>query len=184
MSAQLNTYNTMAEAEADRAQQKALLTALNGWGRALRLDECGAWRINGACGSIHTWGDGKGWVLSVQRRSERQWTYTKRRLAFCTVTQDGDDEGCLRLHQLPTAEQADVIRDVLGIRKRVEFGAEELERRRALMKRLVHEQGLANAIGEASEPLEEEAAILGADPPRELEEASTEQPALDDAIPS
>ena len=28
------------------------------------------------------------------------------RLAFCTVTQDCDDEGVLRLHQLPTAGQA------------------------------------------------------------------------------
>jgi hypothetical protein len=35
---------------------------------------------------------------------------TKRRLAFCYVTQDGGDEGCLQLQQLPTAEQAEVIR--------------------------------------------------------------------------
>jgi hypothetical protein len=45
------------------------------------------------------------------------------------VTQDGDDEGCLRLHRLPTPEQSTVIRDALGIRKKMEFAPEDLERR-------------------------------------------------------
>jgi len=35
-----------------------------------------------------------------------------------TVTQDGDEEGCLRLLALPTPEQAALIRDVLLLRKR------------------------------------------------------------------
>jgi hypothetical protein len=38
---------------------------------------------------------------------------------FATITQDGDDEGVARLHDLPAPEQAEVIRDALGIRKRV-----------------------------------------------------------------
>ena len=59
------------------------------------------------------------------------WTHTKRRLSFCTITQDADDEGCLRLHTLPTTEQAAVIRDALGIRKRIELARETLERLRA-----------------------------------------------------
>jgi hypothetical protein len=42
-----DTYDSAAEAEADRAQQLALLAALNATERALRRDECGAWRING-----------------------------------------------------------------------------------------------------------------------------------------
>jgi hypothetical protein len=42
-----DTYDSAAEAEADRAQQKDLLTALNAWDRALRRDECGAWCIHG-----------------------------------------------------------------------------------------------------------------------------------------
>jgi hypothetical protein len=41
--------------------------------------------------------------------SERHWTFTKRRLAFYEITQDGEDEGCLRLQQLPTQQQAAVI---------------------------------------------------------------------------
>jgi|GEM_PF-2077156 len=114
----IDTYNTAADAQADRRQQQALLAALAAADRALRRDECGAWHIGGSRGSIHTWGDGRSWVLFVSCRSALHWTHTKRKLAICTVTQDGDDEGCLRLHQLPTPEQAAVIREALGIPKR------------------------------------------------------------------
>jgi hypothetical protein len=128
-----DTYDSAAEAEADRVQQKQLLTALNASDRALRRDECGAWTLIGRQGSIHTWGDGTSWVLFVACRSRQQWTSTKKRLAFCTVTQDGEDEGCLRLQQLPTPEQAKVIRDVLGLWKRREVSTEERERLSALL---------------------------------------------------
>jgi hypothetical protein len=123
-----DTYDTAAEAAADRAQQLSLLEALGAWDRALRRDECGAWTIRGERGTIHTWGDGRTWVLYVACRSGHHWTHTKRRLAFCAVTQDCWDEGCLRLHQLPDAAQAETIRDVLGIRKRREVSAAVLER--------------------------------------------------------
>ena len=53
----------------------------------------------------------------------------KERLAFCALTQDGDSEGCLRLHELPTPAQAEAIRKVLKIRKRVEYSPEVLARR-------------------------------------------------------
>ena len=140
-----DTYETVVEAEADREQQKTLLAALGASDRALRRDECGAWRINGARGSIHSWGDGSTWVLYAACRSARHWSATKKSLSFCRVTQDGEDEGCLRRQQLPTAAQAIAIRDALGIRKRADLGAEELERRRALGKRLAHGLGRANA---------------------------------------
>jgi hypothetical protein len=129
----LLTYDSAEDAEADKAQQQSLLTALNGWDRALRRDECSAWCIYGKHGRIYTWGDGSTWVLSVRCRSKQGWTIAKRRLDFCAPTQDGDDEGCLRLHRLPTADQAEVIRDILGIRKRVEYSPETLEQRRSLM---------------------------------------------------
>jgi hypothetical protein len=45
----------------------------------------------------------------------RKWTKLKSRLSFCEVTQDGDDEGCLRLMDLPTPEQAILIRKALGL---------------------------------------------------------------------
>ena len=50
------TYDASADAEADRAQQRALLKALGAPDRALRRDESGAWRINGARGSVHSSG--------------------------------------------------------------------------------------------------------------------------------
>jgi hypothetical protein len=126
------TYETAAEAEADRTQQKALLAALGGWDRALRRDECGAWRIEGKRGSAYTWGGGKTWVLFVACRSALHWTHTKRRrLSFCMVTQDGEEEGCLRLHMLPTPEQAAVIRDALGIHKHREVSTAVRERLQA-----------------------------------------------------
>jgi len=126
-----DTYDSGAEAEADRAQQKALLAALRAWHRALRRDECGAWCISGKHGRVYTWGDAKTWLLWVGCRSPMHWTYTKRRLTCCSVTQDAEEEGCLRLYALPTPDQADVIRDVLGIRKRTEMSSETLERLRA-----------------------------------------------------
>ena len=43
----MNTYETAAEAEADRAQQLRLLAALGAWDRALRRDELAAWCIAG-----------------------------------------------------------------------------------------------------------------------------------------
>ena len=107
-----DTYDTAAEAAADRAQQQSLLTALNGWERALRRDECGAWRINGKHGTVHTRGDGKTWVLFVACEGGPGVLY-----------------------------RAEVIRDALDIRKRID--ADELERRRAQGKWLAQGAGRA-----------------------------------------
>ena len=51
-----DTYDSGEEGEADR---NLLLVPLNASDRALRRDECGAWRITGKFGSIHIWGDGQ-----------------------------------------------------------------------------------------------------------------------------
>ena len=125
------TYDNAAEAKVDRDQLKALHLALGGWDRALQMDDCNTWTIIGKRGSIHTWGDGKTWVLYVSCHSPRHWTGTKARLAFCNVTQDGEDEGCLHLSNLPTPDQAEAIRDALGIQKRREVSARVLERLRS-----------------------------------------------------
>lgn len=61
------------------------------------------------------------------------------------LMQDGDDEGCLRLIDLPTPDQAIVIRDVIGLRKRTELGHAELERRRGLEKLLAQAQRLPSS---------------------------------------
>ena len=122
-----DTYRTAREAELDHLQQFELLTALGCWTRALRRDECGAWTIQGENGCIWTWGDGKSWVLYVGCTSPMAWTHAKKRLAFCEVTQDAAEDGCVRLHQLPTPEQAKVIRKLLGIRKKAEIADSQRE---------------------------------------------------------
>jgi hypothetical protein len=123
------TYTTIAEADADRAQQLRLLAALGAWDRALRRDELAAWCIQGTRGRIYT--DGKGWVLYVSGRSVRHWSAVRAKLAaFATITQDGDEEGVARLHDLPAPEQAAVIREALGIRKRVAVSIGQRERLR------------------------------------------------------
>jgi len=105
------------ESRRERAQQEKLLVALDAAGSQLRRDECGWWVIGGRQGAIHTWGDDATWVAFIQCRSARQWNSVKRQLGFMTVTQDGDDEGCLRLFRLPTPDEAVMIREVLGLRK-------------------------------------------------------------------
>jgi hypothetical protein len=68
--------------------------------------------------------------------SKQAWTWVKKRLAFAEVTQDGDCEGVFRLHRLPSFSEAEEIRDVLGIRKRVELAPEELARRQEFSRRM------------------------------------------------
>ena len=57
-------------------------------------------------------------VIGTMGRSTRHWKMIKQRLAFMTATQDGDEEGCLRLFRLPTPEEAALIREALLLRKR------------------------------------------------------------------
>jgi hypothetical protein len=134
-------------------QREALLKlveALGCWDRALRRDECGDWRLVGKLGHIYAIPgtlDRKG-VEGFQiyfrgapefeePTSSQAWTWAKKALAFCEVTNEGHDEGMLFLSRLPTAEEAEVIRDKLGIRKRVTYDEETLARKReqALMAR-------------------------------------------------
>jgi hypothetical protein len=64
----------------------------------------------------------------------QRWKKAKRVLPG-TVTQDGDDEGIVRLDRLPTPAEAETIRDLIGIRKRRSMTTEawaSLERAREL----------------------------------------------------
>jgi hypothetical protein len=131
------TYRDRDEERGDRRQQEQQLAALDASRSQLRRDENGWWVITGRRGTIQTWGDAKSWIVFVIGGSARHWTAIKHRLAFMTVTQDGDEEGCLRLFSLPTPQEAVVIRDVMGLRKRVDYAPETLERKRASMARAV-----------------------------------------------
>lgn len=78
--------------------------------------------------SGHVYRDGDGFLLYVEAGSPRRWSNIKSRLAFCRINQDGDDEGCLHLDRLPTPDEAELIRDALGIRKRRNLSPETIER--------------------------------------------------------
>ena len=78
---------------------------------------------------------GKGWVLHVACRSARHWSAVRVKLAgFCTISMDGDEEGVALLHDLPAPEQAAVIREALGIRKRVAVSTKQRSRLGELAK--------------------------------------------------
>ena len=138
------TYDNRDQAQEDRRQQERLLEALGAAPAQLRRDEAGWWVIAGQRGTIQTWGDGRTWLVYVRCRSPQHWTFTKRRLVFMTVTQDGDEEGCLRLFQIPAPHEAVVIRDVMGLRRRVDYAPEALERKRASMARAGLARGAAS----------------------------------------
>jgi hypothetical protein len=104
----------------------ALMDALDCSPMCRRRDECGTWIIEGKGGYIYD--QPEGFYLYCAPGSARAWGFAKKALDFCTVTQDGDDEGFLRLDDFPTPEQAVIIRDKLGIRKRRTMSDAELER--------------------------------------------------------
>ena len=105
-------------------------------------------------------GDDKSWVEHVVCRSVRHWTATKARLSFCELLQDGDDEGCLRLIDLPTPDQAIIFRDAIGLRKRAELGPVELKRRRVLGKRLAQAQGSASSPSSLPTPAQPNGSVF------------------------
>jgi hypothetical protein len=123
----------------DKQYLEAMLTALDASPRALERPMCrgwiGDWQISGSDGHIMT--DGRGFVFYISTESPRRWTGKKKRLGFCRLTQDGDDEGCFYLERLPTADEAVLIREAIGIRKRRHLTPEALvvlERARACIK--------------------------------------------------
>lgn len=134
----------------DRARLSALVRALDASDVALRREQCrgelGDFAIIGKSG--HVYPDGNKFLLCVET-TPRRWSSTKSRLVFCRVTQDGDGEGCLHLDRLPTADEAELIRNALGIRKRRNISPEALERAtmalglaRSRVKSTSHGQGL------------------------------------------
>jgi hypothetical protein len=109
----------------DRESLQAFLTAIDASPRGLRRDACGDMAIIGKDGTIYQ--DGNGYLLCVTTgESARRWVFIKKRLAFCRVTQDGDDEGCLHVDRVPAPHEAEAIREALGIRKRKNLSADAL----------------------------------------------------------
>jgi hypothetical protein len=116
-----SSYKSRAEAADDRARLGLMRETLNAAHNAVRLDECRLWTIQGSRGFASTWGDSQTWMLAVGSKTPRHWTFAKQRMAsfpgLAQLTQDGDEEGMLRLMRLPTPEEAAEIRRAAGIRR-------------------------------------------------------------------
>jgi hypothetical protein len=134
------TYRDTNEADQDKAHLAKLVDALCASPSCVCLDECRLWIIRGRSGCYaSTFGDGKEWLLVVTPTVElsgQAWTWAKKRLKFCKLTQDGDNEGCFRLERLPTESEAIEVRDILGIRKRTDLSPDEVARRQELARRM------------------------------------------------
>ena len=129
----------MADKFAPAKQRPALLAfseACDTRASALRRDECGDWAIFGRNGHVYAVPQGFQMMVgcdfdNTRWSSGRGWESAKKRLSFGKVTQDGDAEGSILLSRLPTKSEAETIRVVLGIPKRVEYGDETLAAKRA-----------------------------------------------------
>jgi hypothetical protein len=116
----------------ERARLETLLTSLAASPRTLRRDNCGDWHIKGRQG--HVYADARGFLIVVQTdASSRRWTFIKRRLSFCRVTQDGEDDGTLHLNRLPTPDEAGRIREAIDLKRRRHLSPEATA---ALVERL------------------------------------------------
>jgi hypothetical protein len=104
---------------ADRELLLALTESLSVSQRRLHRDPCGDWIIVGSRG--HVLSDGVNAYIYLPFETARRWERAKRLLDFMAVVQDGDTEGVLRFDGMPTAEQAKVIRKLLGFRPRLEL---------------------------------------------------------------
>ena len=101
----------------DREQMLEITQTLNAQASQLRRDDCGWWALSGRHGNIQTWGDDKSFMLYVAKHSVRAWTEAKKKLYFCEVTQDGDQEGILKLSGDITQEEIQIIREVVGLKE-------------------------------------------------------------------
>jgi hypothetical protein len=105
-----------------RARLRVLLLALDASPLSLQRDfwrgmgRKGDYAIHGKRGHIYP--DGDGYLLYVCGHSARLWSAMKRKLSFCQLRIDGDDEGTLHLDHLPSSAEAKAIRQVMAIRKR------------------------------------------------------------------
>ena len=125
----MDTYASQAEFIADKAQLWTMLVALEAAHNQLRLDSCRTWTIRGKRGYAATWGDGKRWFIYCSPGSARKWGNIRRAISpLGSCTQNGDDEGIIRIDQLPNPEQAAVIRKAIGLAKRPAVDFEVLAR--------------------------------------------------------
>jgi hypothetical protein len=111
-------YHNICDLIDDKQKIVTFASALNIAARNIDKDSCDRWTITGNASSLQAAHDDR-YLLYVATSSSRKWGAIKRKAkAFgWTVTQDGDDEGCIQLG-LPDEKQARFLRSLLGMRKR------------------------------------------------------------------
>lgn len=108
----------------DRTELEALLIIINGAKNAIRRDECSDWIIAGSRGTIRAC-DGKFYVY-ISCHSPVIWNNAKKKLSdFTTPSQDGDQEGILLLSQMPATDDAEMLRNYIGLRQTREVTEEQ-----------------------------------------------------------
>ncbi len=115
----------------DRIAVKGLLTALDASETALRHDDCDDWAVFGRYGRNYADGVNEPngtWHFAMYPggKTSQRWTTAKERLSFAQLKADAWAEGNMRLDHMPTSEEAEVIREVLGIRRRRHLSPEQL----------------------------------------------------------
>lgn len=132
----------------DRKLLLELLEHLDVSDNNLKRDELDYWNIVGRKGHIFT--DSKLWYVFVSCESKRKWTAVKAKLKFLEISQDGDAEGILKQERMPSQEEAEVIREVLGLRKRPiyteEYRATLIERGKNLVNK-----GVSHSLSDLNE---------------------------------
>ena len=96
--------------------------------KLIKYDECYNWRIQGTSGHVYAIPEHGVFYICVETGSPRAWGAAKKFMAFCTISQDGDDEGVFRLNRLPTTLEGNMIRRVVGLPKRRRISPETKER--------------------------------------------------------
>ena len=111
--------------------------------RKLGADEAGNPRIEGKHGRIYVQprtcdpGRAPKFQIYFSTGHATGWRFAREALgAFARLTNDAYDEGLLLIERLPSAEEGEVIRDKLGIFKRVVYSEEVLAARRAQIARM------------------------------------------------
>jgi hypothetical protein len=79
---------------------------------SLQRDDCVDWAVSGTSGHVYAIPEGFQLYVTTGERPLK-WTWIRKKLAFCRLTQDGDDEGCLTLDRLPTMAEGAIIREAL-----------------------------------------------------------------------
>lgn len=150
--------------QAERERLLELVEALGCRDACLKRDDCGDWRVVGKLGHVYAVPKAgfliyfRGAPEFEEATSSQAWTWCKKALEpFCEVRNDGDGEGMLFLDHLPSADEAEIVRLKLGIAKKREMSAAELERLRSMGQRFAKRHGVVGDYSVEKLPLEEPA---------------------------